>query len=385
MDRLTIAGSLMGLVSIGLNWFNFKPSRLESGLGQTIMGSAGWVFVVLLFILWMLCLLLSFRRQLAFSVMLGLASNAVLIASFTIISVGASNLIKEGPESARASPALGMWLTFLACYIVIFSAVKRVSGHRFLKYLMMYMGPAALVFFIISGSFDNLSLMVEFAAQRSRFYQEFLNHVYLVAVSVALGSFLGICLGILAAINRKIKNMVFFITNITQTIPSLALFGILMVPLSALSFRFEILREMGIRGIGNTPAIIALVIYSLLPVVRNTYTSIKQIDPAVIDAAKGMGMNRFQVFKRVQVPLSVPIVMEGIRIASVQSVGLAVVATLIGAGGLGWFIFQGLGQAAHDMVIFGTIPIIALALFTDRIMRLIISWLAQNKSKGGAQ
>ncbi len=117
--------------------------------------------------------------------------------------------------------------------------------------------------------------------------------------------------------------------------------------------------------------------------VRNTYTSIKQIEPSIIDAARGVGIGRLQIFKRIEAPLSVPIVMEGIRIASVQSVGLAVVASLIGAGGLGWFIFQGLGQAAPDMVIFGTIPIIALAIFTDKIMRLIIRWLARNKSQGG--
>jgi osmoprotectant transport system permease protein len=169
-----------------------------------------------------------------------------------------------------------------------------------------------------------------------------------------------------------VERPVFFLANITQTIPSLALFGLLIAPLSALSFAFPFLREIGIRGIGTTPALIALVIYSLLPIMRNTYVGLRQVDRSVIDAAIGMGMSRVKVFRRVEMPLAAPLVAEGVRIASVQSVGLATVAALIGAGGLGLFVFQGLGQAAPDLIILGTIPIIALALVVDALMRFVV-------------
>jgi osmoprotectant transport system permease protein len=106
--------------------------------------------------------------------------------------------------------------------------------------------------------------------------------------------------------------------------------------------------------------------------VRNTYVSLRQVDPAVIDAGLGMGMSRRQVFRKVEIPLATPIVLEGVRIASVQSVGLAAVAALIGAGGLGWFIFRGVGQAASDLIFLGAIPIIILALVVDATMRAII-------------
>lgn len=365
-----------------LNWFSLKPNRLATGTGYNITDSAGQALAIILFVLWLLCIISGAINKNISSFLLGLCANTALIISLIIINTGAGNLLKEGPASARVSPGTGIWLTFLACYIVIFAAARRLPFGRKLKNIIIWTGPAILIIYIFSGGFKNLSILAEFESQRSRFYQEFFNHIYLVAISVSAGSLLGILLGISAVVNRKIKNVVFFITNISQTIPSLALFGLLIAPLSALSFRFAVLREIGIKGIGNTPAIIALVIYSLLPVVRNTYTSIKQIEPSIIDAAKGIGMNRLQIFRRIEAPLAAPIVMEGIRIASVQSVGLAAVAALIGAGGLGWFIFQGLGQAAPDMILLGTIPIIALAIFTDQFMRLIIKIITLRQGPG---
>ena len=190
-------------------------------------------------------------------------------------------------------------------------------------------------------------------------------------------------LDIWATRSTHAEKPIFFIANITQTIPSLALFGLLIAPLSALSFAFPTLREIGIRGVGDTPAIIALTIYSLLPIVRNTYVGLRQLDIAVIDAGIGMGMSRAQVFRKIEVPLAAPLVLEGVRTASVQSVGLAAVAALIGAGGLGWFIFQGLGQAATDLILLGAIPIIILALIVDNVMRTIVRLATPKGLAGG--
>jgi len=120
------------------------------------------------------------------------------------------------------------------------------------------------------------------------------------------------------------------------------------------------------------PAIIALVVYSLLPVTRNTYVALQQIDPAIISAGAGMGMSKGQIFRKIELPLSIPIILEGVRTAAVQSVGNTAVAALIGAGGLGWLIFQGISQAAGDMVILGAIPIMVLAIAVDIIMQWLV-------------
>ena len=116
-----------------------------------------------------------------------------------------------------------------------------------------------------------------------------------------------------------------------------------------------------------------LSLYALLPITRNTYTSLKVLDPSVIESARGVGMTRIQLLLNIEIPLSVPIILGGIRISMVQAVGNTTVAALIGAGGFGVFIFQGLGQAVPDLILLGTLPVILLAIFIDKIMQMIIS------------
>ena len=149
--------------------------------------------------------------------------------------------------------------------------------------------------------------------------------------------------------------------NFVQTIPSIALFGILMAPLAALAAAVPLAAALGIRGIGTAPAMIALFLYSLLPVVANTVVGLGRVSPAAVEAARGMGMTRWQILRGVELPLALPVILTGIRIVLVQNIGLVAVAALIGAGGLGAFVFQGIGQTAIDLVLLGAIPTVALA------------------------
>jgi osmoprotectant transport system permease protein len=169
----------------------------------------------------------------------------------------------------------------------------------------------------------------------------------------------------------------FAILSLVQTIPSIALFGLLIGPLTALSETFPWLREIGVRGIGYTPALIALVLYSLLPIARNTEVGFLGVPPAVVDAARGMGMTGFQIMTRVSIPLALPVLLAGLRIVTVQLIGLTVVAALIGAGGLGSFVFAGLGQYATDLVLLGALPAILLALAADFLLQILSATLAR--------
>ena len=159
--------------------------------------------------------------------------------------------------------------------------------------------------------------------------------------------------------------------NLLQTIPSIALFGLLLVPLSALAIAAPALAALGIGGIGPAPAVIALILYALLPVARSTLAGLAAVPPAAADAARGMGMTGRQLFWRVELPLALPLLLAGLRIVTVQAVGLAVIAALIGAGGLGSFVFEGLGQYAADLVLLGALPAILLALSVDFLLRLL--------------
>jgi len=372
-DSVAITGSSIGLLSLLLGWLTLKPNRLAAGNILSLPESLGWWKASVIVFLWLTCFVLSFTSKgRVRAVILGSAANLIIILIFVFAGLAGSTLIEgEGPF-ARVSLGAGIWATIVGTYMVIFTARRRLQNSPILQILIAWSGVATVGFLLLFGRLNNLSVVQEFLGRQERFLQELTNHILLFGGSVVTGTLLGIPLGIWAARSRKAEKPVFFLANVTQTIPSLALFGLLIAPLSSLSLAFPFLRELGIRGVGATPAIIALIIYSLLPIVRNTYVSLRQLDPGVLDAGLGMGMNRLQMFLRLEAPLSAPLVLEGVRTASVQAVGNTAVAALIGAGGLGHFIFQGLGQAAPDLIILGAMPIIVLALIVDAVMRVFV-------------
>lgn len=290
-------------------------------------------------------------------------------------------LVEQGGELTRVSPAGGFWLTLLAVYIVIFAS-RRQARSPVIREIISWSGLTVFLVLLFSGQLNGLSIIREYLVQQDRFREELARHVFIFAGSVTAGALLAVPLGVWAARSRRAAAPVFFLANITQTIPSLALFGLMIAPLSALSFAYPALRELGLRGVGVAPAVAALIIYSLLPVVRNTFVSLRQIDPAVTEAGLGMGMSRGRVFRKLEIPLAAPLILEGVRTAAVQSVGNTAVAALIGAGGLGWFIFQGFGQAAADLILLGAIPIIVLAVIVDGLMRVVVG-LARPRGLAG--
>ncbi|MBI4187693.1 MAG: ABC transporter permease [Chloroflexi bacterium] len=385
-DNVAITGSVIGLSSLIFGWLTLKPNRLAAGTSLSLWDATGWGGTAIIFILWLICFILSLRgKEKRPAAALGISANLLIIITLALAGLIASQLRQGETSSARVALDSGIWFSLAGAYMVIFATRQRLTDWPVWRNLVSWTGLSVIVVMLITGWLHDLSILQEFAGRQERFVQELVQHVILFSGSVTVGALLGIPLGIWAARSKRVAGPVFFITGITQTMPSLALFGLLIAPLSALSFAFPILREFGIRGVGATPAIIALVIYSLLPIVRNTFVSLNQIDPAAIDAGLGMGMSRFQLFRRVEIPLATPLVLEGVRTASVQAVGNTAVAALIGAGGLGWFIFQGLGQAAADLIILGAIPIIVIALLVDTLMRNIVSLATPKGLTGGNQ
>ena len=159
--------------------------------------------------------------------------------------------------------------------------------------------------------------------------------------------------------------------NVIQTVPSIALFGLLMAPLALLAASVPVLAQLGIKGIGMAPAVIALTLYALLPVVRSTAAGLSQVSQPVIEAAQGMGLTARQIFWRVELPLALPVFLSGLRVATVQTIGMAVVAALIGAGGFGAIVFQGLLSGALDLVLLGVLPVVAMAVAVDALLKAL--------------
>lgn len=183
------------------------------------------------------------------------------------------------------------------------------------------------------------------------------EHLVLVLVSTAIAVALGVPLGVLLTRRPAWRGPVLGLANIFQTIPSLALFGFL-IPLPFLG------------GIGARTAIVALVLYSLLPILRNTYAGIRSVEPSVLEAADGIGMSPAQRRRFVELPLALPVVLAGVRVAVVVGVGLATIAAAIGAGGLGVLIYRGVATADHRLILAGALPAAALALLLDFLLGL---------------
>lgn len=195
--------------------------------------------------------------------------------------------------------------------------------------------------------------MIEFLfLYRDEIIQQSSEHLFLVAISTGIAIVVGIPLGILITRKPQFSQMVLGFANVMQTIPSLALFGFLIpVPI--------------VGGIGARTAIVALTLYALLPIIRNTYTGIAGVDPAIREAGRGMGMTDWQLLFQVEIPLALGVILAGIRVATVIGVGLATISAAIGAGGLGEFIFRGLSTVNSSLILLGAIPAALMALVID--------------------
>lgn len=181
------------------------------------------------------------------------------------------------------------------------------------------------------------------------------EHLLLVAVSTTIATAAGVPLGILLTRRERARGAVLGGANVLQTIPSLALLGFLIpVPF--------------IGGLGVRPALVALVAYALLPIIRNTYEGIRGIDPAVREAGRAMGMTDAQLLRRLELPLALGVIMGGIRLATVIGIGITTIAAFIGAGGLGVFIFQGISMVDNDVILAGAVPAALMALAADRAL-----------------
>lgn len=178
------------------------------------------------------------------------------------------------------------------------------------------------------------------------------EHLFLVAIAITIATTVGIPLGILITRKPHLSQSILGIANILQTVPSLALFGFLIsVPV--------------IGGIGAVPAIFALTLYALLPIIRNTYTGIVGVDPAIREAGRGMGMTDWQLLSQVEIPLAIGVILAGVRVSTAISVGTATIAAAIGAGGLGALIFQGISMVNNQLILAGAVPAAAIALIAD--------------------
>jgi osmoprotectant transport system permease protein len=357
-----IAGS--GFVAIA-------PNRLLSGEPVRLFAAADrWLSAtIMVFAVALLATALAPPYRALYRVASVLAAALLLLLIVTAGDAAAS-LAATAPALARVSLGAAFWIAAGAAALAIIDSLQRAAAGTAERLAILAVLIAGFAIMAQIGLFDSLSLAREYRTREMSFAAALVRHVALVAGSVVPALLIGFPLGVAAARRSQWQGPLFAVLNLLQTIPSIALFGLLIVPLSALAAAAPFLAALGVAGIGPAPAVIALILYALLPIVRNTVAGIAGVDAAIVDAARGMGMTRRQLFRHVQLPLAAPLLLAGLRIVTVQTIGLAVVAALIGAGGLGTFVFAGLGQYAADLVLLGALPTIALALAADFLLQI---------------
>jgi osmoprotectant transport system permease protein len=370
---------VLGVLALALVWLldlgTIQPNRIVPGTGHGLLSAVGWTGAGLVTGILLATIVLStlpLRRRYEF--LLGLIGLSLATMPL-LLEVFAALHLPESSPYARSSVGAGFWSLLFLLSLMLIETLGRLEARRWLQLmLLVFVGGSWLVFLRGEG-LESLSLVREFNARPDKFQQALWTHLALALGAVTISAGLAFALALKMIRSPAWQRPLLGAVSFLQTIPSLAVFGLLIAPLSALSSALPFLRDLGIRGIGWAPALLALIAYSLLPMVRNTFVAITEVPESLADAARGMGMNEHQVFYQLKLPLALPVMIEGVRITTIQAIGLTAVAALIGAGGFGGFIFQGLGQAAMDLVLLGALPTIALALLADALLTMLAASL----------
>ena len=361
--------------AFGLPFLTQAPNRLLSGVGvplsEVLVGTRHWALAPVL-----LLLAAALHAPSASTTRwLALVGATGLLAGLTwLAGTHASALQSEDLPLGRTSLGGGYWVLAVLCGLAMAEAVRGWSTRAWLSLLGSVVFVAPVVALVWTGQLDALSLMKEYDNRRDVFDAALQRHLLLVGATLLPTLLIGVPLGVLASRRPKMQPALLSALNLLQTVPSIALFALLMVPLAALASRWPVLAHWGISGIGVAPAVTALTLYSLLPTVRSTMAGLDQIAPGVLEAARGMGMTRRQLFWQVEVPLAWPVWLAGLRVTTVQALGLAMVSALIGAGGFGAVMFQGLLSSAVDLVLLGVVPVVALAVVADALFKVLAQW-----------
>jgi osmoprotectant transport system permease protein len=377
-DKLgVVIGAIVAYAAFLAPFATFRANRIVPGQARSILESLPPTAGALLMAIVVAGAIIALLKT---PLVLRLAASVVALAALaTLIGTAGTFLTPAGNTFARVSPASGFWLLIFAFTLLLADVLTRLDLSPWARVGVLAGAALAISLLLMSGQWDSLSILKEYANRADSFWAEGSKHVTLALGSLAAAVIVGLPLGILCHRVEKLRAGVLNVLNIIQTIPSIALFGLLIAPLGWVATHVPGAAALGIRGIGTAPAFVALFLYSLLPVVANTVVGLAGVPRAANDAARGMGMTDRQRLFGVEFPLAFPVILTGIRIVLVQNIGLATIAALIGGGGFGVFVFQGVGQTAMDLVLLGALPTVALAFAAAIILDAVIEMTATKR------
>ncbi|HEY8417034.1 MAG TPA: ABC transporter permease [Limnochordales bacterium] len=395
-SRLGLTGAALVLVAVvGLTWIQSAPNPLALGSRLLVRSSSlaavsgSWTYAALIAAPAAAALVVSLRPSgprsgwwLWAAGSLGLA--AVWFTSEPLIAAGRA----AGVVAHVALWGSGVWLSLLGYGAIAYAGMLQLrrSGTAPAPVLSALWLPAlvlvvhaGLLVFQTAPAENWLVRVFQEEAQAGGVQRRLREHLWLAGVSASLSIVIGVAIGMWGYYRERVARVALYVSGVILTLPSLALFAMLMEPYAALANAFPVLRNYGIGGLGAAPAITGLTLYGLLPVIRNTLAGLHGVSAAQLDAAQGMGMTPRQVMLMVLLPHALPVIMAGVRQTAILLIGIATVAQLIGAGGLGYYILIGINRASIAHILVGAIPAVLVAIGAD----LLLAWLGRSLTPMG--
>jgi osmoprotectant transport system permease protein len=372
--RLTLGfAAVAGLY--GGAWLSVAPNRLLPGEPASVGALFGaWAHVAaaatLLLSLWARDARSEASLTLRLALTLGLVAAALILTGYA----GAA-LLEGRPSSARCMVGEGFWIFIASLTLLFLDDAAKAKPARVA--IVLLWGVVILALARRSGVFDALSIFVEYRARADLFQAALLRHFALSAAALALALVFSVPLGWLSFRHDRLRGVIDAGLSGIQVVPAVALFGLLVSLLSLTLFAWPSLRAVGFAAIGPTPALIGVAAYLALPLTRGIASGLSAADPAIIETARGMGMREGRITWEVRLPLGVPVFVAGLRVAAVQAIGLVTLGGLIGAGGFGALVFEGMAQFAPDLIVLGSAPVVAIAILADLALRALELRLAR--------
>jgi osmoprotectant transport system permease protein len=349
-----------------------KPNRILQGQGRMLIEAlpspAGiGLALALLAVSVILIVRLPSATKLAIAM-------AALGATVVALGWAAHAQLPPGNTYARVSPGSGFWLLLFGLSLAAVDAIAKLKPSPQFRLALLVVAAAIIASILGSGILSEISVVKEYANRSQAFWSEMGRHATIALGSMMLAFVIGLPIGVICHRVSWLRAALLNSLNILQTIPSIALFGLLILPLGWVAANVPGASAIGISGIGVAPAFVALVLYSLLPVVANTVAGLENVPREANDAARGAGMTDWQRLVSIEFPLTFPSLLAAVRIVLIQNIGMATIAALIGGGGMGVFVFQGLGQSAMDLVLLGALPTVAMSFVAAILLDALVDF-----------
>lgn len=381
-----LTGAALGLFALAFMPFvTYRSSRIQTGTGFPAFEAIGPGWFAVLAAVWIALVAFSVRndRRGVPAAARGVLANLALVGTLGFTAVAAARMADATQPFARVSVGTGAWTAVIAAYMVILASRRELGPWSRVGTFVTALAPAGVLVLLLSGALSDLGIVREYASQSDRFWSEVAAHAAYSAISIGIAVVAGVGLGVLAFRRPRWQRPVFAVVSVFQTIPGLAMVGLLFAPLSWLGSNVGLFERLGVGGLGWAPVITALTLYALLAVVRNTYAGLEGVPAEAVDAALGVGMTEGQVMRRVRLPLALPALLGGVRTATVQTIGNATLGAFVAAGTLGLFVFGGLSQQATDLIMLASLTIVLLALVADGALRVAERLLQPRRIRSG--